>query len=659
MKGINTHIVIALTMVFLALGAPLHAQFILQAPNSTDETNYRWYEAQDPATVLGTTDTYEVFTPGVYWATYEGTICGNNATSYFVVTWCGDPDDQVTLDISQSVPAGANITWNPPVSGDQLAPTVTALYGLNNIVRYQPVVEILGNSKALPTFDVICLQRPFTLVDDVVVTDEEVPVDIDALANDINIPNVGVISNTNASNGQVVYNDGGTPSDPSDDSFTYTPAPDYFGPDSFTYTLTLINSDGTTVVETATVNITVNNVNDLPIAVDDYATTESPLPVTIDVLANDSDPDGDVLTVTNLTQPGNGVIVNDGNGNITYTPNEGFSGSDAFTYTISDGNGGIDIAYVYIAVTPPDVIIADYAVDDEVTIEEDTSVTIAVVDNDNIPADATSVVISDVEQPLTASVVVNADNTITVTPEPDFVGTLIIGYEIMVTTPEEVSVSQAMMIIEVTQVQDVAIDMVSVNSYDPEPVVIDVFANDTFDPGSTLVIISVSDPINGEVTINDDGTVSYLIDEGFEGTDIFTYTVSVVHSDGTFNTEQGTVQINGFYEEETVEPPVEEEEEVYVHQLMTPNGDGQNDFLRIYGLENYPNNTVQIFNRWGVKVFETEGYDNLSNVFRGMSEGRMTISKDSMLPSGTYYYVLDYEVNGNSKRLAGYFYINN
>ncbi|WP_224489149.1 Ig-like domain-containing protein [Robertkochia flava] len=659
MKLLQKHICIWFTLGLLALGVPVHAQFILQAPNGTDETNYRWYEAQDPATVLGTDATYEVFTPGVYFATYDGTLCGKNATSYFIVTWCGTPDDQVTLDISQSVPSAATVSWSPAVAGDPLRPTVTALYGQNNIEKYTPTVSILGNAKALPSFTVICLQKPFVLVDDVVTTDEDVPVNINMLANDIDIPNVGVISFTNPSNGQVVLNDGGTPSDPSDDTFTYTPNPDYFGPDSFTYSLTMINSDGTTVTETATVNITVNNVNDTPVAVDDFVSTEAGIPVTINMLANDYDPDGDVLTVINLTQPGNGTLVSDGNGNFIYTPAPGFSGSDVFTYTISDGNGGTDSAYVTIVVTPPDVVIRDYAVDDEAIIEEDTSVTLAVLDNDNVPANATVVLISDVEQPLTATVIVNADNTITVIPEPDFVGTLIIGYEIMVTTPDEVSVSQAVMIIEVTPVRDVVTDMVTINSFDPQPVVINVFDNDSFDPNSTLVIISTSEPLNGTVTVNADGTITYLINQGFEGTDIFTYTVSVIHSDGTYNNEQGTVQINAFSEGEIVDPPEEEEEDVYVHQLVTPNGDGENDFLRIYGLETYPDNTVRIFNRWGVMVFETNGYDNNANVFRGMSEGRMTIGQSNMLPSGTYYYTIDYTGNGIKKHMAGFFYINN
>ena len=63
-----------------------NAQFLLQAPTDSDQNNFRWYEASDTATVLGTDSFYEVTQPGIYFATYDGTLCGSNATGYFIVT---------------------------------------------------------------------------------------------------------------------------------------------------------------------------------------------------------------------------------------------------------------------------------------------------------------------------------------------------------------------------------------------------------------------------------------------------------------------------------------------------------------------------------------------------------------------------------------------
>jgi hypothetical protein len=97
-------------------------------------------------------------------------------------------------------------------------------------------------------------------------------------------------------------------------------------------------------------DITVTNlvVNCPPVAVDDTATTVNGFPTTINVLANDSDPDGDPLTVTGVTDPPNGTAVNNGDGTVTYTPDCGFFGIDTFDYTISDGQGGSDTGTVTV-----------------------------------------------------------------------------------------------------------------------------------------------------------------------------------------------------------------------------------------------------------------------------------------------------------------------
>jgi uncharacterized repeat protein (TIGR01451 family) len=95
--------------------------------------------------------------------------------------------------------------------------------------------------------------------------------------------------------------------------------------------------------------IAVTNANDPPIAVDDSDTTPADTPVTIDVLDNDFDIDGDILTVDSVTQGTNGSVTNNGN-DVTYTPDPNFTGTDSFTYTISDGNGGTDTATVTVTV---------------------------------------------------------------------------------------------------------------------------------------------------------------------------------------------------------------------------------------------------------------------------------------------------------------------
>ena len=102
------------------------------------------------------------------------------------------------------------------------------------------------------------------------------------------------------------------------------------------------------------------------------------------------------------------------------------------------------------------------------------------------------------------------------------------------------------------------------------------------------------------------------------------------------------------------------DDQVEVFNVITPNNDGIHDVLTIKGIENYPNNTIKIYNRWGVLVYATKAYNNDTNFFDGTSEGRVTVAKDNQLPVGTYFYILDYSSSAEGKKttLTGYIYIN-
>ena len=129
-------------------------------------------------------------------------------------------------------------------------------------------------------------------------------------------------------------------------AIVYAPAPNYFGPDVFTYRAS--NAEATSTA--ATVTVTVTPVNDPPVAVDDTATTDQDVAVVVSVLGNDTDVDGDTLTVAATTQPANGSVTTNGT-TVTYTPNAGFAGNDSFGYTVSDGALS-DSASVAVTVVP-------------------------------------------------------------------------------------------------------------------------------------------------------------------------------------------------------------------------------------------------------------------------------------------------------------------
>jgi len=129
---------------------------------------------------------------------------------------------------------------------------------------------------------------------------------------------------------------------------TYNPAAGYHGPDGFTFKA----SDGSLASEPATVSIMVNRVNRPPTAVGDAAATGEGKAVVVPVLANDGDPDGDVLHVTAFSQGSHGTVADAGNDSLVYTPAAEFTGEDRFTYTVSDGKGGSASGTVIIQVTP-------------------------------------------------------------------------------------------------------------------------------------------------------------------------------------------------------------------------------------------------------------------------------------------------------------------
>ena len=97
---------------------------------------------------------------------------------------------------------------------------------------------------------------------------------------------------------------------------------------------------------------------------------------------------------------------------------------------------------------------------------------------------------------------------------------------------------------------------------------------------------------------------------------------------------------------------------IEVNQMLTPNSDGMNDFLFIRGVEKAKNNSLRIFNRWGIAVYEGENYNNQNNVFDGRSKGRSTVSAEEYLPSGVYFYIFEYQLdNQNNITDSGYIYV--
>ena len=204
-------------------------------------------------------------------------------------------------------------------------------------------------------------------------------------------------------------------------SVTYTPPEDCTGDDAFTYTVL----DSSEVEYSANVAVYLSQsdpaadgggepTNQLPSAVDDTAGTFETAPVTIDLLANDSDPDDDEISITTIGEPDFGTLVDNGDGTVTYTAPTYYGGTVTFTYTISDGVSGESTATVQITVTRGAV-----SARVPIVVYSGSSVTVQVID----PSDSDLAQLESVTEGSHGSVSMNqADGTFTYQPESGFIG---------------------------------------------------------------------------------------------------------------------------------------------------------------------------------------------------------------------------------------------
>jgi Ca2+-binding RTX toxin-like protein len=315
----------------------------------------------------------------------------------------------------------------------------------------------------------------------------------------------------------------------------FTPAINFNGLASFEYTV----EDGNGGSDVAIAQITVNAVNDAPIAEDDgYILEEdSVLSLTVaELIANDTDVDFDSLSLTTVDNALNGTVSLTGN-SIEFTPDENFHGNASFEYSVTDGNGGTATGTVNIAVTP--VNDQPVAVDDVFSADEDLQLvldTAQLLGND-LDIDGDLLNVTAVEGASNGSVELSG-STVTFTPDPDFNGAASFNY--IVDDGQGGS-----------DVANVAIDVGSVND---APVAADdnfdvdengtlnnsVAINDSDVDGDALTFSVQSGAANGTLQLNADGSFTYTPLPEYFGADSFTYTAA----DGNGLTDTATVAID-------------------------------------------------------------------------------------------------------------------
>ena len=446
-------------------------------------------------------------------------------------------------DIDGTINA-ASVDLDPTTAGQQT--TLTIAQGTwsvaSGVLTFTPVANYNGpasitytvNDNSGATSNVATVSITVTPVNDAPIanndlatTNEDSPVVINVLGNDTDIEglNIGSVTITvQPANGTVSVN-------PTTGAITFTPAANFFGTTTFTYQ---VCDNGTPVLcDDAVVTVTVNAVNDAPIANNDSATTTEDSPININVLQNDTDLEGlNPSSVTITVQPANGTVtVNPITGVLTFNPAPNFFGTTTFTYQVCDNGFPVlcDDATVTITVTP--VNDAPIANNDNATTNEDTPINVLVLTNDT-DIDGTlvnSTIDLNPSLPGIQSTITNGMGTWTVVgaqvqyvPAANFNGTAFQAY--VVNDNDGLTSNIAMITITVNAVNDApVVDNDVANCAYNTPVTGDLIDAGDFDIDGTTLLANtnpVSGPSNGTIVINPDGTYTYIPNNNFIGTDV-------------------------------------------------------------------------------------------------------------------------------------------
>ena len=372
---------------------------------------------------------------------------------------------------------------------------------------------------------------------------------------------------------------------------------------------------------------------------------------------NDVDPDGDALTTTIITNAPHGTAGVLNGDSLSYCPDANYNGKDTIIYQICDGLGGCDIDTVFITVNPvnddPD------ANTDKKTTNKNVCIMVKVQINDNDPDgdNLTSSILNNAN--FGAGTLVNGDS-ILYCPNNNYVGKDTLIYEIC---DGNGGCDQDTIIITVLQVLDpfvVAVDdtlTIYANDNTSDNYIIDIQKNDTDYNGGYLTSVIFKDPTSGgQITVINGDSVMYKAPNGFFGKDTIQYIVCSSLGADLNDCDTAYIFITVIAADCDKDGIADWNDnakdcEFFIPEGFSPNGDGVNDTWFIRGILDYPKNHVQIFNRWGNLVFETDGYKNDWN---GTTIFGLTIGGND-LPEGTYFYIVD--LGNNTKVYKGYVYL--
>ncbi|MHA1926905.1 MAG: Ig-like domain-containing protein, partial [Candidatus Thorarchaeota archaeon] len=475
-------------------------------------------------------------------------------------------DDSYTIDEDTSLilPAPGVLSNDYDVDGDAISLDFLTfpqhggyVIGSNGLFNYHPNPDWYGtDSFTYRVFDGAAYSGVVTVtitvepvndapvaLDDNVVTDEDTPIIIDFMANDYDIDDTFdwtyVQWTPTEINGELelVHNYEAEPG-VFRTALRYTPDPDWHGSSS---SISYGIQDSFGAQASAQIFITVNPVNDAPVAVDDYVVTAEDTPVIIDFMANDYDVDDtfdwSLITYNIYDIHGEIDLLSDYEVEpgvfrdvLRYTPDPDWYGTTStLQYRLTDASGA-DSAFAYIHITVTPVNDAPVAVDDAYTTDEDVPHIVAapgVITNDyDIDYDSLTAVL--VDAPLHGSIALNADGSLSYVPDADWQGVDSLTYQVFDGTEYS---NIATVTITVNPVNDAPVAVDDVYTTDEDTILLrglvtGVLANDFDIDGDALAAGLVSAPSHGTLTLNPDGSFSYIPDVNWFGMDSFVYEVS-------------------------------------------------------------------------------------------------------------------------------------